>query len=78
MSIDIENWIDDSVAERVTSPYIGAIRLVAGQVRALQTLVGEDPLEENTAHGEVWNIRSSAVKKLKKMYVWIIKPDDVA
>ena len=40
--------------------------------------VGEDPLPENPYHGAVWRIKSSARKKILRLFQWIKKPAGVA
>lgn len=58
MSVDIEKLIQSDGLDPptyVASPkYMGSIRFTAGAARAVNLLVGYDPLPENPYHGEVW------------------------
>lgn len=81
MSVDIEKKLlatKIAVAARVLPSFVGAGRLVAGQMRALQMLVGEDPLEDNSAHGAVWNVKQTRRRTLLQQFVWVVKPAGVA
>ncbi|MDX0617073.1 hypothetical protein GOC93_26045 [Sinorhizobium medicae] len=77
MSVDLERSIVEAGANPrthvISPPFIGAVRFVAGQLRAEQFQVGYDPLPENPHHGEVWGSFSASKKKrlqaLAEMYV---------
>jgi len=81
MSVDIEKKMVAAglaVAARVLPPFVGAGRLIAAELRALQMLVGEDPLKENPHHGAVWHVRQTKRKKLLQQFVWVVKPAEIA
>lgn len=67
MSVDIQRLIEeDGLDPKVyvlSPPWIGAVRFVAGALRAEGLKVGYHPLADNPYHGEVWGAFS---KKLKR------------
>jgi len=52
----------------------GLVRLIAGQLRQQNCLVGSDPLPTNPYHGEVWNPNGRGGKiKVQDNYTWVKK-----
>ncbi|MCW5684268.1 MAG: hypothetical protein KIT85_07710 [Pseudolabrys sp.] len=83
LSIDLERQIvEDGLDARkfVTTPrWIGSVRLVAKEVRALGFQIGSDPiighpsLPDNPYHGEVWGIKSKSDQKaLQDLSQWFV------
>ncbi len=79
MSVDLERLIvEDGLNPlgRLPGPDFGAVRLVAGEMRALGHKVGRNPLPDNPYHGEVWNIARgrAARRRIMDRMVWLKKP----
>lgn len=79
MSVDLERSILDAGGDPrmhvVSPPFVGAVRFVAGQLRAEEFLVGYDPLPGNPHHGEVWgSFTASKKKKLQALAEMYVRP----
>lgn len=87
MSVDVETLIVKSGLDPknyVKTPvFTGAVAFSAGDVRALNLMVGYDPLEENPYHGEVWgntkpnHFSGSQKKGLRQVSKWYVELPDV-
>lgn len=76
MSVDLEELMlaagHDPVSDLDTD--WGLVRLIAGQLRNKNCLVGSDPLPDNPYHGEVWNTSGRGGKiKVGKSFSWVKK-----
>ena len=82
MSVDLQNMIEVAGVDPyifVTTPkWIGSVRLVAKDVRNLDFMVGQDPIDGNDYHGEVWGTFSRARQKsLLRHSEWFVEIDGV-
>lgn len=80
MSVDLERLMaNDGLPSlgRLPHPSFGAVRLVAGDMRALGHRVGSDPLPHNPYHGAIWNIGKGkkARKRIMERIAWLKKPE---
>lgn len=80
MSVDLERLMaNDGLPSlgRLPHPPFGAVRLIAGEMRALGHQVGSDPLPHNPYHGAVWNIGKSkrARRRIMERIAWLKKPE---
>jgi hypothetical protein len=77
MSVDLEQSIVDAGVDarlHVTTPrWIGSIRFLAGDLRAIPYQVGYDPLPANPHHGEVWgDFCRDNRRRLRKICEWYV------
>jgi hypothetical protein len=77
MSVDLENLMiicdQDPKLLVTTARCPGSVRLVAGDFRRLEFVVGYDPVEQNPYHGSVWGrFTRSKQRQLLEACCWYV------
>lgn len=83
MSVNLQNEIEqaniDARAYVSSPPWLGAVRFEAGQLRAIELIVGYDPLPGDPHHGEVWgNFSKGKKRQLLNIANWFVAIDGVS
>lgn len=82
MSVDLQREIEaaglDPRSFVTTQRWIGAVRFLAGDLRAEQFQVGFDPLSINPYHGQVWGSFTRARQnQLRQICTWFVEINGV-
>lgn len=81
MSVELEKLMQTAGHDPLSglSAGWGLVRLIAGELRKMNCLVGSNPLPENPYHGEVWNPNRKGGKiKVRENYTWVKKADRIS
>jgi hypothetical protein len=83
MSVDLQREIEEAGLDArvyVSSPrWIGSLRFVARDLRAIDLKIGYDPINENPYHGEVWGDFGKAQQdEMRQHCEWFVEIPGVA